>query len=119
MKFCYFCCYYFDRVLDDPSRHFNFLISLKLLLLLACSLVLFKSLVMFAFIVFVCYGRVAVGKQSNELFIIIISSSNSSDRLCGLVVRVPGYNSRGTGSIPGASRFSEKYWVWNGVYSTS
>jgi hypothetical protein len=29
-------------------------------------------------------------------------------RLCGLVVRVPGYGSRGPGSIPGANRFSEK-----------
>jgi hypothetical protein len=27
------------------------------------------------------------------------------DRLCGLVVRVPGYRSRGLGSIPGATRF--------------
>jgi hypothetical protein len=30
------------------------------------------------------------------------------DRLCGLVVRGPGYRSRGPGSIPGAIRFSEK-----------
>jgi hypothetical protein len=30
------------------------------------------------------------------------------DRLCGLVVRVLGYRSRGPGSIPGATRFSEK-----------
>jgi hypothetical protein len=30
------------------------------------------------------------------------------DRLCGLLVRVPGYRSRGPGSIPGATRFSEK-----------
>jgi hypothetical protein len=29
-------------------------------------------------------------------------------RLYGLVVRVPGYRSRGWGSIPGATRFSEK-----------
>jgi hypothetical protein len=29
-------------------------------------------------------------------------------RLCGLVVRVPGYRSRGPGYIPGATRFSEK-----------
>jgi hypothetical protein len=28
--------------------------------------------------------------------------------LCGLVVRVPGYRSRGPGSIPRATRFSEK-----------
>jgi hypothetical protein len=31
-----------------------------------------------------------------------------SDRLCGLVARVPGYRSRGPGSIPGATGFSEK-----------
>jgi hypothetical protein len=31
-----------------------------------------------------------------------------TDRLCFLVVRVPGYRSRGPGSIPGATRFSEK-----------
>jgi hypothetical protein len=30
------------------------------------------------------------------------------DRLCGLVVRVLGYRSRGPGSIAGATRFSEK-----------
>jgi hypothetical protein len=30
------------------------------------------------------------------------------DRLCGQVVRVPGYRSRGPGSVPGATRFSEK-----------
>jgi hypothetical protein len=31
-----------------------------------------------------------------------------ADRLCGLVVRVPGYRSGGPCSIPGATRFSEK-----------
>jgi hypothetical protein len=35
------------------------------------------------------------------------------DRLCGLVVRVPGYRSRGPGSIPGATGSSEKLWVRN------
>jgi hypothetical protein len=34
-----------------------------------------------------------------------------SDRLCGLVVRVPSCRSRGSGSIPGGTRFSEKLWV--------
>jgi hypothetical protein len=34
------------------------------------------------------------------------------DRLCDLVVRGPG-------SIPGTTRFSEKYWVWNVVHSAS
>jgi hypothetical protein len=45
-------------------------------------------------------------------FIIIIiissSSSSSSDHLCVIVVRVPGYRSRGPGSIPGATGFSKK-----------
>jgi hypothetical protein len=31
-----------------------------------------------------------------------------NDRLCGLVVGVPGYRSRGPGSISGATRLSEK-----------
>jgi hypothetical protein len=31
-----------------------------------------------------------------------------SDRLCGLVVRVLGYRSRGPGSIPGTTIFSER-----------
>jgi hypothetical protein len=31
-----------------------------------------------------------------------------ADRLCGLVVRVPGYRSRGPGSISDSTRFSEK-----------
>jgi hypothetical protein len=35
----------------------------------------------------------------------------------GLVFRVPDYRSRGPGSIPGATRFSAKLWVWNGVHS--
>jgi hypothetical protein len=30
------------------------------------------------------------------------------DRLCGLVVRVSGFRSRGPVTIPGATRFSEK-----------
>jgi hypothetical protein len=41
------------------------------------------------------------------------------DRLCGLVVRVSGYISRGPGFVPGASRFSEKQRVWNRVLSAS
>jgi hypothetical protein len=31
-----------------------------------------------------------------------------SSVVCGLVVRVPGYRSRDSGSIPGATRFYEK-----------
>jgi hypothetical protein len=34
--------------------------------------------------------------------------TQDGDRLCGLVVRVPGYRSRGPGSILGAARLSEK-----------
>jgi hypothetical protein len=37
--------------------------------------------------------------------------------LCGLVGRVSGYGSRGAGSIHGATRFSEKWWVWNRGHS--
>jgi hypothetical protein len=32
----------------------------------------------------------------------------TTDHLCGLVVRVPGYRSRCPGTIPGTTRFSEK-----------
>jgi hypothetical protein len=39
--------------------------------------------------------------------------------LCGLVVRIPGYRSRGQGSVPFDTSFSEKEWVWNGVNSAS
>jgi hypothetical protein len=38
----------------------------------------------------------------------------SRDRLCGLVVRVLGYRSRGPGFIPDATRFSETWWMRNG-----
>jgi hypothetical protein len=36
-----------------------------------------------------------------------------------LLVRVPGYRSRGPVSIPGATRFSEKQWFWNGLHVLS
>jgi hypothetical protein len=41
-------------------------------------------------------------------FILILYFVIFCDRLCGLVVRVPGYRSRKTGSILGATTFSEK-----------
>jgi hypothetical protein len=41
------------------------------------------------------------------------------DHFCGLVVRVLGYRSRVPVSITGATKFSEKKWVWNGVHSVS
>jgi hypothetical protein len=40
-----------------------------------------------------------------------------NDCLCGLVVRVTGYRSRGT--VPGTTRFPEKQWVWSGIHSAS
>jgi hypothetical protein len=39
--------------------------------------------------------------------------------LTASVVRVPGYRSRGPGSITGATRFSEKQWVWNTLVNTN
>jgi hypothetical protein len=39
------------------------------------------------------------------------------DRLCCLVVRDPGYRSRGPGSIPDATRFSEKVGLERGPLS--
>jgi hypothetical protein len=38
----------------------------------------------------------------------LICLQEMSGRLCGVVVRVPGHRFRGPGSIPGATRFSEK-----------
>jgi hypothetical protein len=52
-----------------------------------------------------CYNRFFF--QSNS-FCNYESMLNNFDRLCGLVVRVPGYRSRGPGSIPGSTRFCEK-----------
>jgi hypothetical protein len=48
-----------------------------------------------------------VSKQTIEGFYNYMGKFDM-DRLCGLVVRVPGYRSRGPGSNPGAARFSEK-----------
>jgi hypothetical protein len=41
-------------------------------------------------------------------FAVKLNNNNNNDRLCGLVVRVPAYRPRGPGSIPGATRLSEK-----------
>jgi hypothetical protein len=46
--------------------------------------------------------------QGIELMNLFKCMCTLKDRLCGLVVRVPGYRSRGLGSIPGSTRFSEK-----------
>jgi hypothetical protein len=40
--------------------------------------------------------------------LVLISVRGESHRLCGLVVRVPGYRSRGPVSISGTTVFSEK-----------
>jgi hypothetical protein len=51
-------------------------------------------------------------KISNRIYIafeILLIDQPYKDRLCGLVVRVPGYKSRGPGSIPRSTTFSEKY----------
>jgi hypothetical protein len=42
------------------------------------------------------------------IIIIIIIIGGGGDRLCGLVVRVPGYRFRSPGFDPGVTRFSEK-----------
>jgi hypothetical protein len=43
-----------------------------------------------------------------QALVLYLSEISSNVRLCGLVVRVPGYRSRGPDSIPGFTRFSEK-----------
>jgi hypothetical protein len=42
-----------------------------------------------------------------------------SNRLCGLVVQFLATDPEVPGSIPGPTRFSEKYGIWNGVHSSS
>jgi hypothetical protein len=46
--------------------------------------------------------------QCREATIIIQPHTTAVDRLCGLVVRVPGCRSRGPGAVTGVTRFSEK-----------
>jgi hypothetical protein len=57
--------------------------------------------------VLLCFRHCAVSRKVAgyipDEFIKFPSLSNP-DRLCGLVVRVPGYRFRGPGSIPGATR---------------
>jgi hypothetical protein len=57
---------------------------------------------------------------STQTFVLRLEGVINYVEKCGiLMVRVPGYGSRGPGSIPDATRFSEKQWVWNGVHSAS
>jgi hypothetical protein len=59
-------------------------------------------------------------EENQEVYMVFYRTTTTvADCLCGLVIGVPGYRSTGSGSIPGATRFSEKYWVWNGVHSAS
>jgi cellulose synthase/poly-beta-1,6-N-acetylglucosamine synthase-like glycosyltransferase len=64
------------------------------------SLLIFIYLSMYLFFVTSIFTQ--LGFSSNISFISFLC------HLCGLVVRVPGYRSRGPGSVPGATRFSEK-----------
>jgi hypothetical protein len=47
----------------------------------------------------------AVKGMSSSLIIFVINTS--SDHLCGILVRVPGYRPRGSGSISSATRFEK------------
>jgi hypothetical protein len=59
--------------------------------------------------VFYSHLRTETNPFSETVCSLIRKISNyGQDRLCGLVVRVPGYRYRGRGSIPGATRFSER-----------
>jgi hypothetical protein len=44
----------------------------------------------------------------NTITTVITKTNYYVDRLCGIVVRVPGYRFRGSVSIPGATKFSEE-----------
>jgi hypothetical protein len=54
------------------------------------------------------YGNVVNIKVQTESLTVIPDIQLLVDRICGLLVRVPVYRSRGSGSIPGATRCSEK-----------
>jgi hypothetical protein len=49
----------------------------------------------------------------SEIFLCSAAVSTAS------VVRVLGYGYRGPGSIPGATIFFERQWVWDKVHSSS
>jgi hypothetical protein len=62
-----------------------------------------------------CGLVVRVGGYRTEMYCVscevrteIYVMEKKADRPCGLVFRVPGYRSRVPGSIPGATRVSEK-----------
>jgi hypothetical protein len=47
-------------------------------------------------------------KQQTNFVALVRKRTVPTDRLCGMMVRAPDYRSRGPGSIPGVTRFSEK-----------
>jgi hypothetical protein len=62
-------------------------------------------------------GKKPIGKSRRRRVYNI--KMNLIDVLCGLVVRVSDYRSRGPGSILGDISFSEKQWVSKGAHSAS
>jgi hypothetical protein len=60
----------------------------------------------FHYIQIVTVRNIARSNIASKGFIVALNKL-SCDRLCDIAVRVPGYRSRGPGSIPGATRFSE------------
>jgi hypothetical protein len=60
------------------------------------------------YFVFVVHSAVLAVTKNVYLFRIYCILRDAVDRLCGLVVGVPGCRSRGPGSIPVATRFSKQ-----------
>jgi hypothetical protein len=92
----------------------------------------FSTEIQRAYIIHIWNGRKKAAVTNNISIIIHIAPhkmywnlqlkqnfSKHNELLCGRVVRVPGYRSRGPDSIPSTASFSEMYWVWNGVHSAS
>jgi hypothetical protein len=54
-------------------------------------------------------GKVACQAANADVLVALVCCRHESGLcLCSLEVRVPGYRSRSTGSIPGAATFAEK-----------
>jgi hypothetical protein len=67
--------------------------------------------------------RSAIGPNQSPIHWVtvvhLVLVKKQGDPLCSLLARVPGYRSRDPGSSLGLTRFSEKWWVWDGVNSAS
>jgi hypothetical protein len=109
----------FNRTLWFPFRISGFFLKKKLHAVLVVSISFPTFLCMCSIIGFIWqfYGRVnRFSSCKRDCCSIIVLrktgvklwSTDLSDRLCGLVVRVPGYRSRGQVSIPGATRLPWK-----------